>query len=290
MNKCLNLAFPEKSEIPFEVYHYPDGHQHIKLKTGFNKYSKIDIVCRITNANDLFILLQVKNVLEFNKMTIDTLTILYLFTARCDRHFSIGEALDIEIVGKLIQSLGAWNYRIYDIHSDKLKENLYYRDLYALEKFDYSKYRLCFPDQGANDRLNRPDYEHEVTIELDKIYKHCNKYKPVICGKSRDSFGSIIQSEIISKPRKANKYPILVVDDLCDGGGTFIAIAEKLRELNPPKLSIFVTHAIQFVGIEKIASVYDEVFITNSYRDWNKTLQFTHPGKSLPENVTVIEL
>ena len=82
---------------------------------------------------------------------------------------------------------------------------------------------------------------------------------------------------------KNSGYPILVVDDLCDGGGTFIGISEKLRkELRPSELSLFVTHAIQKQGIEKVAKCYDKVFITNSYKNWSE--------EELPENVNVITL
>lgn len=71
-----------------------------------------------------------------------------------------------------------------------------------------------------------------------------------------------------------------MVDDLCDGGGTFIGIAELLRkELNPKSLTLAVTHAIQKGGIEKVAKVYDKVVITNSYKDWQ--------NEDLPDNVKV---
>ena len=75
---------------------------------------------------------------------------------------------------------------------------------------------------------------------------------------------------------------LLVIDDLCDGGGTFVGLAPKLRELNPKSLSLLVTHAIQKQGIEKVAAVYDKVSITDSYKDWTK--------ESLPANVTVFKI
>ena len=120
---------------------------------------------------------------------------------------------------------------------------------------------------------------------LNGLYDYIAKVKPIICNKIRkkDLDGNVrIFTEIKSKPRRSNNKPILVVDDLCDGGGTFISVAKELRELNPPKLSLFVTHAIQLAGIEKVSKVYDEVYITNSYNNWE--------NEKLPNNVIVIDI
>ena len=72
---------------------------------------------------------------------------------------------------------------------------------------------------------------------------------------------------------------ITLVDDLCDGGGTFMGLATHLRKLNPTKLRLVVTHAVQKQGILNVASAYDEVVITNTYKDWASC--------ELPSNVKV---
>ena len=59
-------------------------------------------------------------------------------------------------------------------------------------------------------------------------------------------------------------------------------INKELRKLNPGKVILQVTHAIQKQGIEKAASLYDEVYITNSYHDWDK--------EDLPKNVHVTDI
>lgn len=51
--------------------------------------------------------------------------------------------------------------------------------------------------------------------------------------------------------------PLVVIDDLCDGGGTF-------------------------KGIATLSENYKEVYFTNSYRDWGR--------EALPDNVKVIEV
>lgn len=62
------------------------------------------------------------------------------------------------------------------------------------------------------------------------------------------------------------------MDDLCDAGGTFVGIANKIREVNPDrKLAIYVTHMVNPKGI------------TNSYADWDEYMK-------LPDNVRIIKV
>ena len=68
--------------------------------------------------------------------------------------------------------------------------------------------------------------------------------------------------------RSCNDF--LLIDDLCDGGGTFVGIANKVKKINKDaKLSIFVTHLVNNTGLDNLSINFDEVFISNSYKDWN---------------------
>ena len=73
-------------------------------------------------------------------------------------------------------------------------------------------------------------------------------------------------------------------DDLCDAGGTFVGIANKIREVNPDrKLAIYVTHMVNPKGITTLSENYDEVYFTNSYADWDEYMK-------LPDNVRIIKV
>jgi ribose-phosphate pyrophosphokinase len=104
-------------------------------------------------------------------------------------------------------------------------------------------------------------------------------YSYIKCSKVRDiETGSITSFSIDEISYSKDCDEIVVIDDLCDGGGTFVGIASKLRELKPSKLTLVVTHAVQKAGIERVAKVYDQVVITNSYKNWD----------NLPENVRIM--
>lgn len=82
----------------------------------------------------------------------------------------------------------------------------------------------------------------------------------VICSKVRDPKIGQLSGFKIENPEVIEKnvnLPFVVIDDLCDGGGTF-------------------------KGITTLSENYKEVYFTNSYKDWNK--------ETLPDNVKVIEI
>jgi ribose-phosphate pyrophosphokinase len=59
-------------------------------------------------------------------------------------------------------------------------------------------------------------------------------------------------------------YPdVLVVDDICDGGGTFIGLAAVIKERDL-RADLFVTHGIFSQGTGKLLENYRKVFCTDS--------------------------
>jgi ribose-phosphate pyrophosphokinase len=55
-----------------------------------------------------------------------------------------------------------------------------------------------------------------------------------------------------------------VVDDICDGGATFIELAKHLS--NPASLTLCVTHGIFSKGVERLFDAgYTKIITTNSY-------------------------
>jgi ribose-phosphate pyrophosphokinase len=90
----------------------------------------------------------------------------------------------------------------------------------AISKPDY----IVFPDAGAADR-----YHDSGTAHIPKV----------ICDKVRDQLtGAITGHKILSGTPEITRYGVnfLIVDDLCDGGATFISVAGMLH-----KMSTFIT-------------------------------------------------
>lgn len=252
----LDLTNLERSDIKYTFGTFPDGEPFVKLGE-INRRHSIRIVTRITNPTELFRLMQVCNVLKRHGVSY-TLYIPYLMGTRMDRVMSFQEPFTLEVIAECINSLGASWVWVESPHSERtlrLIKNCSERGFpFDLESYDY----ICYPDKGAAERY---DYLLEDTRDL----LFCTKVRNPETGEL--SGFSITNPEVYQGEGKS----VCVVDDLCDGGGTFVGIAQKLKELDPTMdLTIKVTHAIQASGIDKLCQHYDHVEITNSYAEWQE--------------------
>ena len=62
--QILNLVNLEKSDIKYTLSRFPDGEVQITLGEFSHKEDYIDVKCRITNAEELFIVFQVCDIFD----------------------------------------------------------------------------------------------------------------------------------------------------------------------------------------------------------------------------------
>jgi ribose-phosphate pyrophosphokinase len=62
---------------------------------------------------------------------------------------------------------------------------------------------------------------------------------------------------------------IIIIDDICDGGRTFIELAKVIKEQTDKPIYLVVTHGIFSGGFEKLSDVLDGIFCTNSVKNIN---------------------
>lgn len=250
--------------VGYKVIRFPDGEVHLQLDE-LNRKEEVGIVMRIRNAEDLFLLMQLSDILHRQEVSIKYLHIPYLMSMRCDRVFSFDRPFTLKIVTDVINGVGAKRVSIYEPHSNRSVKLTYAEEIQISREMGFA-YKgistMCFPDKGAQERYN--------------LFNGGNN---LVCEKVRDVDTGELKEFKVVNPEVFNGGEITVLDDLCDGGGTFIGLAPKLRELNPLKLRLVVTHAVQLNGIRRVAEVYDEVVITNTYEDWDSFV--------LPDNVIV---
>jgi ribose-phosphate pyrophosphokinase len=268
----LNLINLQKSDIGYTISTFPDGEPYIKLEE-FSRREEINVITRITCPDELFRLMQVGDILNRHGV-VWNVYITYLMSSRMDRVMSFQEPFSLEIVAACINNLKPAIVELLCPHSDRVSHLIsncgyteYPFDYEDLETYDY----ICYPDKGAAKR-----YAYLVEDES----------KTLICTKVRDPQTGQLSGFQVSNPEvyKGEGKSICVVDDLCDGGGTFIGVGSLLKDnYNPENLILVITHAIQLEGLKKVATVYDQVYITNSYKNWKDV-------KDLPENITVIEV
>lgn len=267
----LNLVHKEKSDIDYSISRFPDGEVQIMLGEVDRK-DYVSVRCRITNAEDLFILMQVMDILERQEVEYNLL-IHYLMGMRMDRVMDFNRPFTLKIVGNILHKCRANEIAFLELHSDKI-EYLYPDDrrLYMSPgiqvknlNINFDDYQLVAPDHGAWER-----YTHEKFYDKDVPIICCKKVRDVKTGK--------ILSIEVENPKSLDGRPLLIVDDLCDAGGTFLGVAKALRKYTDVPLNIYVVHMVNPKGIENLSKTYDHVWFTNSYKDW----------ENLPENVTQI--
>lgn len=184
----------------------------------------------------------------------------YFPYARQDRPCVHGEAFSLEVICNIINSANFNQVFISDAHSDvtlTLLRNVVESRQFQIinniildNNIEIEKMVICSPDQGALEKIK----------ELGNL----KGMTPVHAYKVRDpDTGNIIETRIDIEDFEGKD--IFIIDDVCDGGRTFIELAKVLKTKNSGKLYLYVTHAIFSKGIEVVLEHFDHIYTTNSF-------------------------
>jgi ribose-phosphate pyrophosphokinase len=267
--KILSLlpADDVPGDVPYQLYEFPDGQPHFKLDGGISEWDHVQIITRIESAADVLVLgLAVDSVRSLCKGRI-SVNIAYMLGARMDRRIAPGQPATLHVLAAMLNAAcsEAHDVRILDPHSQVtldlvnrstaiLPTRLLEVALHNIATRHDSIPVVVVPDAGAVGR----------TRELMHAVKARNFV--VNCGKKRDSeTGKLSGFELLSGTEGLRGEHCLIVDDLCDGGGTFAGIATVLREAGAKSVSLCVTHGI-FSKDLPIQGI-DHVYTTDSYSD-----------------------
>lgn len=284
--QTLNLANADRGDIKWSISRFPDGEVQITLGE-FSRKDNITVRCRITNAEDLFILCQVNDILTRHGVEWD-LEILYLMGMRMDRVMDFSRPFTLQIITNIIKQFSYDNISVVEAHSNKTYSMLdaafggmsLPSELVIGSDACSNKYTLVLPDEGAYKRLGKFLATRGITAVV------CQKERDVKTGKLLGF--KVTNPEIVLNTTK----PLLIVDDLCDGGGTFCGIAAEIRKIRSDiEINIHITHMVNPKGIENLSKNFDHVYFTNSYKDWNGfKAEYGRAVPILPENVTQIDI
>lgn len=108
---------------------------------------------------------------------------------------------------------------------------------------------IIAPDKGAVGRAQ----EVATALAVKEI---------IFATKKRDpNNGRIIATEL--PDINLQNYKVLIVDDICDGGGTFIPLAELLKEKGASEVSLLVSHGIFSRELESLGPAIDNIYCAN---------------------------
>lgn len=195
----------------------------------------------------------------------------YLPYARQDKPVNNDSTFNLHAFSNIINSLNFSGVMALDVHNpDKthrlidrfknLEVDHIHRQLISKLEPDF----LVFPDLGARDRYLKP----KTWLKRLIFYKVRDQKTGEIVGHDisyRDSFLGVSVHTSDAASVIGNRDRFLIIDDICDGGATFLSIAKKLQETGKaPDIHLFVTHGIFSQGREKLESAGITLYTTRS--------------------------
>ena len=235
--------------VPVTVVKFNGGEVQVSidlpiLNSLFKK--EVDVKAIIKNSDDIMALIQTKTIIDKYNPTEVTLYLPRVPYAQSDRAMSRNECSGLKSFTAILNSLNFTHVCVDDPHSDvteALINNILIRSqrqcISYLKKDFQTKYDyLVSPDGGA----------------LKKIYKS-SKYLqiPVIeASKNRDvTTGQITNTSVNANGANLKGKSVLIIDDIIDGGRTFIELAKVLKEEHQVnQVDLYVTHGLFSKGFD----------------------------------------
>lgn len=249
---------------------FPAGERNVKIMDvhEIEKFKSFTIFCNYTGSNDLIdLLLLVNAIRNVSRTTRLRLVIPYFPAARQDRVMTPGEPFALQVMADLIKAGDFAEVETWDVHSDVLAGMFEPGVLQVKPQEELWKNHVNCMIEGKHLHLVSPD-----AGALKKIYKLAKLTNlPVIeAGKIRDvTTGAILRTHVERCDVPENST-FVVVDDICDGGRTFIELAAAIRstydERQVGRLVLCVTHGIFSNGLAPL-QVFDQVLTVNNMSD-----------------------
>jgi len=228
--------------------------------------SIVEILWYWESSEEFFQVAQIASLFEpYRKIISLVLTMPYIPFARQDRKTSVGDANALKVFAKMLNSLNFDQVKAIDPHSDvsEMIDRLTYASQAETVKMLSYKYSLAYdyilaPDAGALKKVFK--VAEALGMSQDKV---------LMGFKTRDEKTGELSYQGVRKCNGTDiKYymdkgtSILVVDDLCDGGGTFVLLAKFLQGWcgEEFKLDLYVSHGRFTKGVDILKPYYDNIF------------------------------
>ena len=254
----------ETPEYNAFVFHGGEVHFKFKNKEFYREHvltsDEITITTRIHNSNELMLLILVVDMLRKDGYRNPIKVLLPYFPyMQADRDFDDGETFSLKTMGNLLSCLDVQSWVVYDAHSDSTQMALKNIRVISpseiiknvISDIDSANLGIMSPDNGAYKRVKKI---------IDKIGWEGNFFT---ANKDRNISSNNID-DINFNVGDFEGQDLLIIDDICIGGRTFIELAKKLKEKNVGKLYLYVSHGIFAYGLDPILEYYEGIFTTNS--------------------------
>lgn len=239
-----------KFEDVFDVMTYPAGEPHVEMKTGNRYYHSVEsgdsILYNARDFNDLGIMRTANNIFINNGVNVEWVMPYFPF-GRHDRRRHRFDGLEIDAASALLAGL---NLITIDPHSEVTAlfrhhhQAAFIKALRNNTSFEVVNRVFAVPDAGAAKKAY--------------VWAEANGIELVQCLKKRNpETGELSGFQVLGDVEGKD---VVVVDDICDGGGTFIGLADELRINGARNLTLAVTHGLFTKGIQSLTYRYNRIY------------------------------
>lgn len=257
----------------YSVKKFKSGEIQVKLE---GKYISIDddlvIEGSILNSDHLMELCQLVDAFRHYSPDIKIILVMpYCAYSRQDRRCSKGEAFSLKVFTNILNSLNLNKIFTVDNHSDvstalinntgnfKVNELLNPENKVLVGEYPTNTADfLVSPDAGANKKVQAISSELKIPfIRADKV-------------RSLED-NSVSNTIVYATPEQLDNKTLLIVDDICDGGRTFIELTKAIKAIQPNcTVNLYITHGFFTYGINHLyESGINTIYTTNSVSQYH---------------------
>lgn len=279
--KILDLVDQEKDgnlNLRYKISKFPDGQQSINLDF-IHLEDEVKISSRLNDFKDLEVILCATAALRNLGVKTIHLYVPYFLGARSDRQFEDGGINYLkDVICPIINSQNYETVTIVDAHSDVLEACIHnYR---KIDNITLVKFALTDIDNtnGAREKLILVSPDAGALKKMYHVSEHFGIEKMVIANKHRDiKTGKITHTEVPGLTQEPGSKNFVIIDDICDGGRTFLEIAKTIRKEREDsvfndKIYLVVTHGIFSAGFLELRNWIDGIYCTNSVKNVDNEL------------------
>lgn len=266
--------------IKWDCFTFPGGEIQVKLdvETKYPVFKKIIVEAELSNPTDIITLSLLSDALIRDEMCGVAELVLklgYLPYARQDRVCNKGEANSSVVMSELINTMGFEEVVVLDPHSEnaiefldgvtvRTQSDVLTQTPELVELIKIGAVTMVAPDEGARAKVEA--LADEFGVDFIQAHKVRDPKTGALSGFSYE--GDVTDESLI------------IMDDICDGGGTFIGLTKELLAGGAREVDLFVSHGIFSKGLSPlfrggISHIYTTNSVPTEYVNTNRFTRLT---------------
>ncbi len=274
MKVYIELQSNKALEVAIDSFTFSGGEEHIQINVSeiSEDVSSIRVIAQLNSSENVMRLFMLKDAIDrmLGNSVKKIVEIRYFPYARQDRVCNKGEAFGVKVMANMVNAMNFDEVIIWDAHSDvtpALIDNVINVPQYEIIKqyqplanaLKDNEIMLVSPDSGALKKTLDVASYFEMTTDIIRA----DKKRDI---QTREITETLVYGDV-------NNKQVLIIDDICDGGRTFIELAKVLKQKGAASVCLYVTHGIFCRGLDAFDGLIDVIYTTNSFHNHDELKQ-----------------